>query len=91
MTRRVSAVHAKAQLADCLRKAEAGEPVIITRHGKPVAALVAVDHVGTASLRGPSARSGLAALVGGWNGSAELVKALRKLRRTSPRRRNPLD
>src|SRR5438046_6868886 len=41
MARRLSAAQAKSQLADCLRKAENGESVIITRHGKPVAALVA--------------------------------------------------
>jgi prevent-host-death family protein len=45
MGRTLSASQAKAQLADCLRKAEHGEAVIITRHGKAVAALVAVDRV----------------------------------------------
>lgn len=39
MARKLSAAQAKSQLADCLRKAESGESVIITRHGKAVAAL----------------------------------------------------
>lgn len=91
MTRQVSAVQAKAELADCLRKAENGEPVIITRHGRPVAALVPVDRV-AAPRRGPTARgTGLAALAGGWKGSHDFVEALRKVRRTPPRRPIALD
>ena len=42
---KLSAAQAKSQLAECLRKAENGEPVIITRHGKAVAALVGMDRV----------------------------------------------
>jgi prevent-host-death family protein len=91
MARRISAVQAKAQLADCLRKAESGEPVIITRHGKPVAALVAMDRVAVARRRDASARAGLAALAGGWKGSHALVKALRTVRRTRPHRAIALD
>ncbi len=45
MARKLSAAQAKSHLADCLRKAENGEPVIITRHGKAVAALVGMDRV----------------------------------------------
>ena len=88
MTRRLSAAQAKSQLADCLRKAENGEPVIITRHGKAVAALVGVDQVALPGRR--DARTG-AGLAGGWKGSEDLVEALRKVRRTRPRRPMPLD
>ena len=35
--RHVSLAHAKAHLSDLMAKVEAGEEVIITRHGKPVA------------------------------------------------------
>ena len=91
MARRVSAVQAKTQLADCLRKAEAGEPVIITRHGKPVAALVAVDRVAFARPGDTPAGAGLAALAGGWKGSDGFVKALSKVRRTPPRRPIAID
>lgn len=36
----VSLTHAKAQLTDLVRRAEAGEEVVLTRHGRPVAKLV---------------------------------------------------
>lgn len=86
MARKLSAAQAKSHLADCLRKAESGEPVIITRHGKPVAALVAVDQVVLPERKDTRTGTGLAGLAGGWKGSEDLVKALRKLRRTRPRR-----
>jgi prevent-host-death family protein len=91
MARKLTAAQAKSRLAECLRRAESGEPVIITRHGKPVAALVAVDRV--ALPRGRRARSsgGLADLVGGWKGSEDLVETLATLRRTRPRRPAALD
>lgn len=89
MARKLSAAQAKAQLADCLRKAENGEPVIITRHGKAVAALVGMDRVALLTRR--DGRAGLAGLVGGWKGSEDLVRALTKVRRTRPRRPIPLD
>ncbi len=40
-TRSVSEV--KARLSDYIREAEHGEQVIITRHGRPVAALVGAE------------------------------------------------
>jgi prevent-host-death family protein len=91
VTRRVSAARAKSQLAECLRTAEHGEPVIITRHGKAVAALVAVDRVAVDGRKTVRAGGGLAGLAGGWKGSETLVKALRKTRRTRPRRPIVLD
>jgi prevent-host-death family protein len=91
VTRRVSAARAKSQLAECLRKAEHGEPVIITRHGKAVAALVPVDRVAVDGRKPVRAGGGLAGLAGGWKGSEMLVKALRKTHRTRPRRPIVLD
>lgn len=88
MARKLSAAQAKSQLADCLRRAEHGEPVIITRHGKPVAALVGVDSVALPERKGARAGGGLADLAGGWKGSEDLVKGLTKLRRTRARRLN---
>jgi antitoxin (DNA-binding transcriptional repressor) of toxin-antitoxin stability system len=35
----IAIAQAKAKFADLIRKVEAGEPVIITRHGRPVAEL----------------------------------------------------
>jgi prevent-host-death family protein len=39
----MTAAEAKAHLADCLRSVERGEPIVITRYGKPVAALIGVE------------------------------------------------
>jgi len=86
MTRRLSAARAKSQLAYCLRKAESGESVIITRHGKAVAALVAVDRVAVGTRGQARSGAGLASLAGGWKGSDRFVKALGRIRRTRPRR-----
>lgn len=38
----ISVSDAKAQLTDLVRKAEAGEDVVLTRHGKPVLRLVPI-------------------------------------------------
>lgn len=48
MSKRVSVAEAKSQLSSCIREAEAGHPVLITRHGKPVVAIVSaaeLDHL----------------------------------------------
>lgn len=42
---RVGAYHAKTHLADLLDRAERGERITITRHGRPVAELVPVSGV----------------------------------------------
>lgn len=82
----VSAAEAKAHFAECLRTVEQGRPVLITRHGKAVAALVTAEEA--AQLRrfqaaGP--QSGLAGIAGGWEGSEELVEQVAHVRRTRPR------
>ena len=40
---RVSVSEAKAQLTELVRRAEAGDEVVLTRHGQPAARLVAVE------------------------------------------------
>lgn len=83
----VSAAKAKAEFADCIRKAEAGDPVVITRHGRAVVALVRADRLQQLerlASAGPAA--GLAGLAGGWRGSEELVRILADSRRTRARR-----
>jgi prevent-host-death family protein len=47
--RRKGAEEARNQLPDLLEAAEKGRSTIITRHGKPVAALVPVDRDGNAA------------------------------------------
>ena len=83
----VSAAKAKAEFADCIRKAEAGEPVVITRHGRAVVALVRADRLQQLERLGSAGpAAGLAGLAGGWRGSGELVRALAGSRRTKARR-----
>ncbi len=43
MTKTVKLQDAKANLSQLIREVEAGETVIVTRHGKPAARLVAVE------------------------------------------------
>ena len=77
MNKSVSVAKAKATLSDCIRDVEAGSSVLITRHGKPVAALVrASDFNRLDRLRKAGPESGLASLAGGWKDSEELVRIL---------------
>lgn len=92
MSKNLSIVEAKTHLSDCIRDVEQGESVLITRHGKPVAALVPADilkHVERLKKAGP--RGGLASLAGGWKGSEDFVRLLAKSKRTKPRRHSVLD
>ncbi len=83
MDKNVSVAKAKAALSECIRQVEAGAPIVITRHGRPVAALVRpndLEHLERLRKAGPE--SGLASIAGGWPDSGELVKNLEE----SPRR-----
>ena len=83
----VSAAKAKAEFAECMRKAEAGDPVVITRHGKAVVALVRADRLQQLErLRSAGPAAGLVGLAGGWRGSQELVRLLARSRRSKARR-----
>jgi len=80
MSRQVSAAEAKNHLGDFLRDAESGEVVLITRYGKPVAALVSADDAARLErLKATTPQSGLVGLVGMFDDSEELVAALDKL------------
>ena len=92
MSKTISLALAKTQLAECVREAEQGQSIIITRHGKPVAALVAtedLEHLERLRKAGPEA--GLAGLAGGWEGSDELVDLIREVKRSDERRPIRLD
>jgi prevent-host-death family protein len=83
----VSAARAKAEFAEYIRRAESGDPVVITRHGKAVVALVRADRLQQLErLHAAGPAAGLAGLVGGWRGSEELVRLLAGSRRTKARR-----
>ena len=88
----VSIAKAKAMLARWVRAAEDGDPVIITRHGKPVAALVPVEDVEQLErLRAAGPAGGLASLAGGWEDSDELVRSIDDAARKGQRAVEPLD
>ncbi len=79
----ISITEAKATFTELIEEVEQGSSVLITRRGKPVAAIVgisALEEVERAGL--PRSAEGLASLAGGWEGSDELVRALG----SSPRR-----
>jgi prevent-host-death family protein len=86
MENSVSIADAKATFSECIRQAEAGVAVMITRHGKPVAALVSpndIEHLERLRKAGPE--KGLASIAGGWDGSEELVKILESSTRKGQR------
>ena len=77
MENTLSVAKAKSTFSECIRKIEAGNSVLITRHGKPVAALVHprdLEHLERLRKAGPE--SGLASIVGGWENSDELASIL---------------
>jgi prevent-host-death family protein len=77
MDKNISVAEAKATFSECIRQVEAGSSVVITRHGKPVAALVRPDdleHLERLRKAGPE--SGLAGIAGGWKDSEELATIL---------------
>ena len=78
MTKRaLSVAEAKATLSDAIREVEGGSTLLITRHGRPVAALVrAEDADALERLRASGPEGGLASVAGGWRGSEDLVTAI---------------
>jgi prevent-host-death family protein len=77
MEKSISVAEAKATLSECIRQVESGFNVLITRHGKPVAALVRpndLEHLERLRKAGPE--SGLASIAGGWKNSEELAAIL---------------
>ncbi|HET8657067.1 MAG TPA: type II toxin-antitoxin system Phd/YefM family antitoxin [Longimicrobiaceae bacterium] len=86
MAKRLSIAEAKATLSERIREVASGEPVVITRHGKPVAALVrAEDAEQLKRLRAAGPEGGLASVAGGWEGSDELADLLDHSPRSAPR------
>jgi prevent-host-death family protein len=60
-------------VADCLRAAEQGDTVLVTRNGEPVVALVSALKLELVGKK-EAPPEGLAGLAGGWEGSEELVE-----------------
>jgi len=83
--RTFSVAEAKAHFSDCVRAAEGGRSVVITRRGKPVAALVPADRLQQIErLMAAGPEAGLAGLTKTW--SEEFVDLLAHSRRTRQRR-----
>jgi len=92
MNKGVPLAQVKATLSDCIREVESGKSVLITRHGKPVAALVHpedLDNLERLKKAGPE--GGLASLAGGWEGSDELARLLAESARVGQRDVTPLE
>lgn len=88
----VSVSRAKANFSAAVREAEAGATLVITRHGKPVAALVDADDVEQLErLRAAGPEGGLASVAGGWEGSDELVDRIAESSRDGSRSVPSLD
>jgi prevent-host-death family protein len=86
MEKSISVAEAKATFSECIRQVEAGSPVLITRHGKLVAALVhpgELDHLERLRKAGPE--GGLASIAGGWEGSEDLARVLNESARQGQR------
>jgi len=82
MSRTVSAAAAKTHFAEALRDAEAGELVMITRYGRPVAALVPAELALQAQrLQAASPEQGLGSLIGRYPDSEEFLTALDEMQR----------
>jgi prevent-host-death family protein len=82
----------KAKLSKYIRAAEHGEPVVITRHGQAVAALVGPDELQTLQrLRAAGPEGGLASIAGGWEDSDDLARSLESSSRVGNRNTPSLD
>jgi prevent-host-death family protein len=88
MSRRaMSVAQAKATFSEAIRDVESGGTVLITRHGKAVAAIVRAEELDTIErLRAAGPEGGLASVAGGWEGSEELVDVLERAPRRGKRR-----
>jgi prevent-host-death family protein len=72
--RHIPLSEARARFAECVRAVEQGELILLTRHDKPVAALVWPENIEQLErLQVAGSEGGLASLAGGWKGSEEIV------------------
>lgn len=83
---------AKAHFAQCLREAERGDSVLLTRHGRPVAAIVSIDLLEDLErLQAAGPEGGLVSLAGGWEGSEEVAEKALEYDRSAGRATPELD
>ena len=92
MSKAGSVSEVKARFSEYVRAAQRGEPVVITRHGQPVAAIVGSEEIETLRrLRAAGPEGGLASVAGGWEDSEELVRMLETSSRVGSRSGPSLD
>lgn len=92
MSKAMTVAEAKAHFSECVKAAEDGETVLITRYGRPAAAVVSAKYLAdlqAAGRKGP-AQQGLAALVGRFPDGEELAAEVeRTVRRRGAPRKSP--
>lgn len=76
MTRSVSVAHAKAHFSECVREAEEGAAVLVTRRGRVVVAIVPAEDVETLQRLRASGPSGLASVAGKFDDTPEFSDAV---------------
>lgn len=79
MSKAMTIAEAKARFSECVKSAEGGETVLITRYGHPAAAVVSAKYLAELEMgrKGPAQR-GLAALVGRFPDGAELAEEVER-------------
>lgn len=92
MAKELSITEAKTNFSAAIREAESGELVVITRHGKPAAALIDAEALEwLRRLRAAGPDRGLAGVAGGWEGSEELADLIERSERSGSRSVPALD
>ena len=82
MPKEISVADAKRTLSSWIRQAEHGDAIIITRRGRPVAALISAEDLAQLRrLRAAGPEAGLAGLAGGWEDSDDLARHTLEQRR----------
>lgn len=83
MTRKIAIAEAKAHFSECVKGVENGDSILITRRGKPIAALVrAEDVVLLARLRAAGPSGGLARVAGKFDDAQDFVKEVDRIARS---------
>jgi prevent-host-death family protein len=92
MTKNVSIAEAKAHFSECVKEAEAGDSIVITRRGKPIAAIVrAEDVLQLARLRAAGPARGLGHVAGKFDDAQAFVEEVERIARSRRGRRRVPD
>src|SRR5262245_899102 len=92
MSKAMTIAEAKAHFSECVKSAEGGETVLITRYGRPAAAVVPAKYLAELEMEGRKgpAQRGLAALIGRFPDGEELAAEVeRTVRRRGAPRKSP--